>query len=176
MSKRITLPKYLKPKAPQVRPQRTQRIKLSEYGRQLREKQKARFAYGLREKQFRNYFRRAARAGEATGAVLLQLLERRLDNVLYRLSLTASRAQARQWITHGHVLLNGKKVTIPSYLVNEKDKIELRHVEPQYREVEPPIWLQYDKKTNQGTINHLPTREEIDLDVNEQLIVEFYSR
>lgn len=173
MSKRITLPKYLRPKA--VAPQ-GRAAKLSEYGKQLREKQKARFTYGLRERQFRNYFIRASRAGQATSEVLLQLLERRLDNILYRLSLTASRAQARQMVNHGHVLVNGKKVTIPSYLVNEKDSIELVNVEPQYREVEVPDWLSYNKKTGKGTVKRLPQRDEMDLDINEQLIVEFYSR
>lgn len=177
MSRRITLPRYLRLKAaPTDRRGRFGGSKLSEYGRQLREKQKARFTYGLREKQFRNYFTRAVRAGQATGEMLLQLLERRLDNILYRLSLTASRAQARQWVTHGHVQVNGKKVTIPSYLVNEKDEIKLIGIEPQFREVEVPQWLSYDKKKGIGTVTHLPTRDDIDLEVNEQLIVEFYSR
>ncbi len=179
MSKRIELPKYLRLKA-QTKTQTTRPTgrssKLSEYGKQLREKQKARFAYGLREKQFRNYFTRATRTGAATGEILLQFLERRLDNVLYRLSATASRAQARQMVSHGHVLVNGKKVSIPSYLVNENDTIELAGVPPQPREVEIPSWLSFDKKKNVGSVDHLPLRDDIDLDINEQLIVEFYSR
>lgn len=175
MSKRLELPKYLRLKAQTAAPTRGG-SKMSEYGKQLREKQKARFAYGLREKQFRNYFSRASQGGAATGDMLLQLLERRLDNVLYRLNLTASRAQARQWVSHGHVLVNDKKVTIPSYLVNEQDQIKLAGLLPQLREVAMPTWLSLDKKTNVGTIGHLPKRNDIDLDVNEQLIVEFYSR
>lgn len=172
--KRITLPKYLRPKKADAQPVRG--AKLSEYGKQLREKQKARYAYGLREKQFRNYFTRASRAGEATGEVLLQLLERRLDNVVYRMNLAASRAQARQWVNHGHILVNGKKVNIPSYLVNEKDQISLNKVVEHTREVEMPSWLSFDKKKSVGTVDRLPAREDIDLEVNEQLIVEFYSR
>jgi small subunit ribosomal protein S4 len=178
MSKRIELPKYLRAKAQAAAatPQRGRGSKMSEYGKQLREKQKARFAYGLREKQFRNYFTRAARSGEATGELLLQLLERRLDNVLYRLSLTATRAQARQMVTHGHVLVNGVKVNVPSYLVNESDTVALVKIDPQPREVEIPTWLTFDKKKNVGTVSRMPAREDIDLDLNEQLIVEFYSR
>lgn len=175
MSKRIELPKYLRLKAQTSAPTRGG-SKMSEYGKQLREKQKARFNYGLREKQFRNYFTRASQGGEATGEMLLQLLERRLDNVLYRLNLTASRAQARQWVSHGHVMVNDQKVSIPSYLVREKDQIKLAGIEPQWREVEMPTWLSLDKKNNVGSVEHLPTRTDIDLDVNEQLIVEFYSR
>ena len=173
MSKRIELPKYLRKKT--VAPTRGG-AKLSEYGRQLREKQKARFTYGLREKQFRNYFTRAARSGEATGEMLLQLLERRLDNVLYRLSLTQSRAQARQMVSHGHLTVNGQKVTIPSYLVNVGDTIALTGMTPQPREVDVPAWLDLNKKTSAGKVGRLPNRDEIDLDINEQLIVEFYSR
>lgn len=178
MSKRIELPKYLRPKRAEEaqQPHRGRGSKLSEYGKQLREKQKARFAYGLREKQFLNYFTRASRSGEATGEMLLQLLERRLDNVVYRLNLAASRAQARQWVNHGHVLVNGQKVSIPSYLVNEKDVISLSTVVKHDRQVEIPAWLSYDVKKSVGTVDRLPTREDVDLDINEQLIVEFYSR
>lgn len=175
MARRIELPKYLRPKAANAAPTRGG-SKLSEYGKQLREKQKARYAYGLREKQFRNYFNRAARSGEATGDVLLQLLERRLDNVLYRLNLTASRAQARQWVTHGHVLVNGKRVNVPSYLVSEGDTVALDGISAVDRGVAVPAWLSFDAKKNSGQIERLPNRDEIDLDINEQLIVEFYSR
>lgn len=177
MSKRIELPKYLRPKALAASSTPTRRgSKLSDYGKQLREKQKARFAYGLREKQFRNYFTRAANSSEATGELLLQLLERRLDNVLYRLSLTASRAQARQMVTHGHVTVNGQKINIPSYLVKAEDQIALVKIDSQPREVEVPSWLSFDKKKSVGTVGRLPVRDDIDLDLNEQLIVEFYSR
>lgn len=175
MSKRIEPPKYLRSKAANAAPTRGS-SKMSEYGRQLREKQKARFTYGLREKQFRNYFTQASRAGQATGEVLLQLLERRLDNVVYRLSLSLSRAQSRQMVNHGHVLVNDKKVTIPSYLVKDKDIITIVKMEPQLRQVEVPNWLTYDGKKNAGTVNRLPERADIELDIDEQLIVEFYSR
>ena len=175
MSKRITLPKYLRKKTDEAAPF-SRGPKLSEYGKQLREKQKARFTYGLREKQFRNYFSRAARAGEATGEVLLQTLERRLDNVIYRLDLAMSRAQARQMVNHGHVTVNDQKVTIPSYLVKEGDIVALVKMDPQVRETPIPEWLDFDKKKKAGTVKHMPTRDSIDLDINEQLIVEFYSR
>lgn len=175
MSKRITLPKYLRPKSANAAPDR-RRSKLSEYGKQLREKQKARFAYGLREKQFQNYFTRASRTGEATGEVLLQMLERRLDNVVYRLNLAASRAQSRQWVNHGHVLVNGEKVTIPSYLVNVNDEITVSKQVTHDRQVPAPEWLSYNEKKSVGKVERLPAREDIDLEVNEQLIVEFYSR
>lgn len=174
MSKRIKLPKYLRLKTASVPGRSASRM--SEYGKQLREKQKARFTYGLREKQFRNYFSLAARSGKATGEVLLQLLERRLDNVVYRLSLTASRAQARQMVSHGHVLVNGKKVTIPSYLVSPHDVVNLSGIESQPREVAVPSWLEFDNKTNSGTVIRIPDRADSELDINEQLIVEFYSR
>ncbi len=173
--KRITLPKYLRKKVTTAAPTRGG-SKISEYGKQLREKQKARFTYGLREKQFRNYFTRASRTGEATGEILLQTLERRLDNVIYRLSLSQSRAQSRQMVSHGHVKVNGQKVNIPSYLVKEGDAIELVGMPAHPREVDVPAWLEFNKKTSVGTISRFPAREEIDLDINEQLIVEFYSR
>ena len=178
MSKRITLPKYLRQKTnvPTREMSRRGGNKLSEYGRQLREKQKARFTYGLREKQFRNYFNRSAATGAATGEALLQMLESRLDNALYRLNLTISRAQARQFVNHGHILVNGKKVTIPSYLVKLNDTIQLVGIEPQLRDAPIPEWLSYDAKKGIGSVDRLPQRDEIDLDINEQLIVEFYSR
>jgi small subunit ribosomal protein S4 len=177
MSKRIELPKYLRKKAlAAAEAPNSRRPKLSEYGKQLREKQRARFTYGLREKQFHNYFVQASRSGQATGEMLLQLLERRLDNVIYRLSLTASRAQARQFVSHGHVTVNGAKVSIPSYLVKDNDVVAIVKTEPQPREVEVPSWLTFNKKTNSGTINRLPSREDMDQEINEQLIVEFYSR
>ena len=175
MSKRITLPKYLRKKTDEPAPFRGG-PKLSEYGKQLREKQKARFTYGLREKQFRNYFTRAAASNEATGELLLQTLERRLDNVIYRLDLAMSRAQARQMVNHGHVKVNGQKVSIPSYLVKPGDSVELTKLDPIPREAPIPEWLDYDKKKNAGTVKHLPTRDSIDLDINEQLIVELYSK
>lgn len=176
MSKRIQVPKYLRLNTSEVAPRGRRGSKISEYGKQLREKQKARFAYGLREKQFRNYFTTASKLGQETGEALFQMLERRLDNVIYRLNFAASRAQARQWVNHGHVLVNGQKVNIPSYLVAEGDKITLTKAVSHDRQVEIPSWLSFDQKKSTGSVDRLPAREDVDLDINEQLIVEFYSR
>ena len=140
--------------------------KQSEYGMQLREKQKARRAYGVFETQFHNYFTMAERQKGVTGENLLILLERRLDNVVYRLGLGASRPQARQLVRHGHILVNGKKVNIPSYLVDVNDVIT--------RVV--PKWLTLDAENLKGTVAALPQREDVDLTLQEHLIVELYSR
>ncbi|MBC8120973.1 MAG: 30S ribosomal protein S4 [Gemmatimonadaceae bacterium] len=160
------------------------RQKLSEYAIRLKEKQKARWTYGLLEKQFRRNFSDAARSKGNTGAKFLELLERRLDNVVYRLGFATSRAQARQWVNHGHFAVNGKRVSIPSYRVRPgevitalegsrkfvKDALEIASM-PQ-----PPKWLEGDRETLTGTIKGLPEREDIDTPVQELLIVEFYSR
>jgi len=160
------------------------RIKQSEYLLQLREKQKARRYYGLLEKQFRTYYERAARKSGVTGDNLLRLLETRLDNVVYRLGFAASRAQARQLVRHGHFLVNGRRVNIPSYQVKPNDVITLRPgspAEPLVREateltasVAP--WLQADHDGLAGKILKLPDRSEIDTPVQESLIVELYSK
>ncbi len=157
--------------------------KTSEYARQLREKQKVKRIYGMREAQFRRYFEMAQRARGLTGLALLQTLERRLDNVLYRLGLAQTRPMARQLVGHGHVLVNGQKVNIPSYLVNEKDEITLTEKAVQLPQVvelmhnpvvRTPDWLM--KTESGGRMISVPRREHIDLDIHEQLIVEFYSR
>ena len=160
--------------------------KLSEFGQQLHEKQKAKYTYGLQERQFANYYRKADQLSGVTGENLLRLLERRLDNVLYRLGLSQTRQQGRQTVTHGHVLINDKKVDIPSFQVSEGDKITLaeryrkglaeRVDEEELKGHEAPDWLALDAKNFAGTVRSLPERAELEASINEQLIVEYYSR
>jgi small subunit ribosomal protein S4 len=161
------------------------RRKLSEFGVRLREKQKLRRIYGLLETQFKNYFERAAKAKGVTGTRLLQLLETRLDNVVYRLGFAASRKEARQLVAHGHIAVDGRRVTIPSYQLqpgqvvapSRPTAMPLRMKElaamPGRR---PPSWLEFDAARLTGRVVALPGREEIDVPVQEQLIVEYYSR
>jgi small subunit ribosomal protein S4 len=161
------------------------RIRESEYLLQLREKQKARRIYGLLEKQFRNLYQQAAGQAGITGENLLQMLELRLDNVVFRGNFSASRNQARQFVRHGHVLVNGKRVTIPSYQVRRGDIVELgpkaksmivvRHnIDTLDRVV--PQWLEVSAADHKVTVRDLPLREQIDVPVREQLIVELYSK
>ena len=162
------------------------RGKTSEYGIQLREKQKTRRIYGVLEKQFRNYFEKAERQQGITGANLLILLERRLDNVVYRLGLAASRKEARQLVVHDHFTLNGKKASIPSMLVKVGDIVQVKegvNDSPKFQEIKaaatfrtPPEWLECDAENLTGRVLGMPIREQIDTAVNEQLIVELYSR
>lgn len=162
------------------------RRKFTEYAVQLREKQKVRRIYGVLEAQFRNYFEKAERQRGITGENLLRLLERRLDNVVYRLGLAASRAEARQLVRHGHFKVNGRKVTIPSYLVRVGDKVSVAERSKELLRVKelieraaqttPPAWLSYDPEGATGEVVAYPTRDQIDLPVKEQLIVELYSR
>lgn len=162
------------------------RKKVSEYGIQLREKQKARRIYGVLEKQFRNYFAEADRQGGIAGENLLRLLERRLDNVVFRLGFGASRNEARQLIRHGHFLVNGKKVNIPSFLVKIGDVITVKESSkesPRVKELieqsgtkTPPAWLELDAEQALGKVVAMPSREEIDVPIQEHLIVELYSR
>lgn len=165
---------------------RTRRAKLVGYGLQLREKQKVKRIYGVLEDQFRRYFELAERQRGITGEVLLQLLERRLDNVVYRLGFGTSRAQARQLVRHGHVLVNDRKVDIPSYLVRAGDVISVRprsqqnptilHALEEVKGRGVPDWLELDPGKLAGRVVSLPTREQINLPVQEQLIVELYSK
>lgn len=156
--------------------------KASVYAEQLREKQKVKRMYGLREDQFRRFVGKALQSREQTGVALLKLLERRLDNVLYRLGLARTRPQARQFVGHGHVRVNGQRVNIPSYLVNpgeeiqmEKSGLEIPDVQ-ELTEANTPVpgWL--EKRDGGGVVLQEPNREEIDPDIRERLIVEFYSR
>jgi small subunit ribosomal protein S4 len=162
------------------------RIKFTEYGIRLREKQKVRRIYGVLERQFRRYFAEADRTRGVTGENLLSMLERRLDSVCYRLGFATTRADARQLVRHKHVLVNGKSVNIPSFQVKPGDKVSIREKSrPKGRiglgleAVERrgvPEWLELDKENFTGTIKTAPNREEITLPIQEQLIVEFYSR
>ncbi len=168
-------------------PTRRSRRKVSDFGRQLREKQKVRRIYGVYERQFRRYFRQAVKAKGMTGEALLQLLERRLDNVVYRIGLASSRAQARQLVTHGHIMVNGHKVDIASYSVRPGDVIQVNDTsrkkgyfkdlaEEFGKRQTPPKWLSVDPEKMSATVVALPEREDIDITINEQLIVEYYSR
>ncbi len=163
----------------------TRRKKVSEYGAQLKEKQKVKFVYGILEKQFHRYYLKAANMKGITGDNMLQLLELRLDNVVYRLGLAKTRRMARQVVGHGHIRVNGKKVDIPSYSVKVGDVITLRPSSAEkdifkaLREgtsVLTPKWLTFDAPNLTGTVNALPAREDIDLQLQENMIVEFYSR
>ncbi|MCS7221628.1 MAG: 30S ribosomal protein S4 [Anaerolineae bacterium] len=160
--------------------------KASDYALQLREKQKAKRIYGVLERQFRRYFQEALRSKGLTGATLLIMLERRLDNVVYRLGLADSRAQARQLVRHGHFTVNGKKTDIPSFLVKVGDVISVRErsrkttyfkeILERLGERMVPEWLSFDRETLTARVVALPTRDQIDVALNEQLIVEYYSR
>ena len=165
--------------------QRQQR-KLSEYGTQLREKQKAKFIYGVLEKPFRNYYAKAERMDGMTGENLMIMLESRLDNVLFRLGWARTRKEARQIVDHKHVKINGKGVNVPSYLVKAGDVIEIREkfkTSQRYKDVlevtggrSVPEWLASDKENLKGVVNELPRRDAIDVPVDEMLIVELYSK
>jgi len=162
------------------------RTKDSEYSQQLREKQKARYAYGVLEKQFRRYYEEAHRTQGKTGDMLLQILESRLDNVIYRAGFASTRRQARQMVVHGHFLVNGQKVNIPSYRVSPLDIIDVKEKSLQmtpfivaretHGEREVPAWLTVKPERMRIFVHQLPTREQITVDVQEQLIVELYSK
>ncbi len=160
--------------------------KVSEYGTQLKEKQKAKFIYGVLEKQFRGYYDKAKKMQGVTGENLLGLLERRLDNVVYRLGLANTRRQARQLVRHGHFTVNGKRVDIPSALVSAGDVIAVaeksqsnaffKELKESSNALSAPAWLQADQANLTGTVTRFPNRDEIDVPVNEQAIVELYSK
>ena len=160
--------------------------KVSEYGMQLREKQKAKFIYGVLEKPFRNYYKKADLMKGQTGENLMVLLERRLDNIVFRLGFARTRREARQVVDHKHVLVNGKCVNVPSYLVKAGDVIEIREKSKslqRYKDIVEvtegrlvPEWLDQDIEGLKGTVKSLPTREMIDVPVDEMLIVELYSK
>jgi small subunit ribosomal protein S4 len=163
--------------------------KLTEYGRQLQEKQKVKEMYGLRERQFERFFDTAIKSKEATGEALLSMLERRLDNVLYRLKLATTRRQARQIVVHGHIVVNGVRVYSPSFLVAVNDEISLapriaskeifltQVVDKRLQSgVKVPDWLELDKKTRQGKVLRMPVRSDIQAQIEEHHIVELYSK
>ena len=160
--------------------------KLSEYGMQLKEKQKAKFIYGVLEKPFRNYYAKASKMNGMVGTNLMILLECRLDNVLFRMGFGRTRKETRQIVDHKHVLVNGKQVNIPSYQVKAGDVIEIKEKfksAQRYKDILEvtagrmvPAWLESDQENLRGTVKELPTRDEIDVPVNEMLIVELYSK
>ena len=162
------------------------RAKISEYGLQLREKQKAKFMYGVSEKQFRKYFQEAARREGNTGANLITLIEQRLDNVVFRMGFATTRANARQFTTHGHVLVDGKKVDIPSFIVKSGQKIEIKEKSKSNPQVVRALeltnqtgivdWVNVDKEKVFGIFTRIPAREEVVIPVEERLIVELYSK
>lgn len=171
-------------------PQESRHIKkLSEYGKQLYEKQRVKRMYGMREKQFKNFFKLAKKNKDATGGALLVLLERRLDNIVFRMKFATTRKQARQMVVHGHLLVNGKKVYSPSYLIKVDDAITLcdasRNQESFIKEViekglaatvKVPEWIEFDKNKMIGKILRLPVRDDIQANINESFIVELYSK
>ena len=160
--------------------------KMSEYGLQLREKQKAKFIYGVLEKPFHNYYERADQMKGMTGQNLMTILESRLDNVVFRLGFARTRKEARQIVDHKHVLVNGKQVNIPSYLVKAGDVIEIKEKNKNIQRMKDivevtggrlvPDWLEVDQENLKGTVKELPAREAIDVPVDEMLIVELYSK
>ena len=162
------------------------RGRLSDYGVQLREKQKVRRIYGVLEKQFRNYYKQAARLKGNTGENLLQLLEKRLDNVVYRMGYASTRAEARQLVSHKAIVVNGQVVNIPSFAVNADDVVSIREkAKTQARIIaaleiaeqrEKPIWVEVDNKKLEGTFKRVPDRSDLSAEINEQLIVELYSK
>jgi small subunit ribosomal protein S4 len=161
-------------------------VKLQGYGVQLREKQKVKRIYGVLERQFRNYFKKAAQMKGVTGTNLMVLLERRLDNVIFRAGLARTRSQARQFVVHGHIAVNGEKINIPSYLVKEGEVIEIRGESKKLQIIKDaigaaqgrgvPAWLGRDDNALSVKVNSLPDREAIESEINEQLIVELYSK
>jgi len=166
-------------------PRRTNK-KVSEYGTQLKEKQKAKFIYGVLEKQFRSYYDKAKKMPGVTGENLLGLLERIIDNVVFRLGLAATRRQARQLVSHGHIAVNGKRLDIPSALVKVNDVVTIKEtsrgneffkgVVESYDSLSTPAWISADAQNFSGTVTRFPNRDEIDVPIDEQAIVELYSR
>ena len=164
----------------------SRRRKRSDYGEQLREKQKVKRIYGIAEKQFRGYYYKAVRTKGVSDHTLIQLLERRLDNVVYRMGFASDHAEARQLVRHGHFSVNGKKVNIPSYLVRARDIIQVRESSQKMARINEalaavdrrgvPQWIQMDKDNFRGAIAQLPSREDVTLPIREQLIIELYSK
>jgi small subunit ribosomal protein S4 len=162
------------------------RRKRSDYGEQLREKQKVKRIYGIAERQFRGYYYKAIRSQGVSGHVLIQLLERRFDNVVYRMGFASDHAEARQLVRHGHFTVNGKKINIPSYLVRAKDVIQVRESSQKMARINEalaavdrrgvPQWIQMDKENFRGAIAQMPSREDVTLPIREQLIIELYSK
>ncbi len=164
----------------------SRRKKRSDYGEQLREKQKVKRIYGIAERQFRGYYHKAIRSQGVSGHILVQLLERRLDNVAYRMGFASDHAEARQLVRHGHFTINGKKVNIPSYLVKANDVVQVRESSQKITRINEalaavdrrgvPQWISLDKENFRGQVTQLPAREDVTLPIREQLIIELYSK
>lgn len=160
------------------------RKRVTEYGLQLREKQKVKRAYGILEKQFRRYYEEAVRMKGVTGENMLSLIERRLDNVVYRMGIGSSRSESRQIVNHGHITVNGRRVNVPSFIVKVGDVIEIKENKRELEmfkqlkgmKIVMPKWIEFNSETLKGKILALPTREDIDLGIKEHLIIELYSR
>jgi small subunit ribosomal protein S4 len=164
----------------------SRRKKRSDYGEQLREKQKVKRIYGIAERQFRGYYHKAIRSQGVSGHILVQLLERRLDNVAYRMGFASDHAEARQLVRHGHFTINGKKVNIPSYLIKANDVVQVRESSQKITRINEalaavdrrgvPQWISLDKENFRGQVTQLPAREDVTLPIREQLIIELYSK
>ncbi len=155
----------------------TQRTKLSEFGRQLREKQKSKAVYGISESALLKYYKAADKSDGNTTENLIQLLELRIDNIVYRSGFACSRSQARQKVSHGLTSLNGKKITVPSILIKEGDRIQINFKQDEkVVKNDLPNWINVDDKKKEISINHLPKRDEVDFNINESLVAEYYSR
>jgi small subunit ribosomal protein S4 len=161
--------------ATNAKPSGKRKVTISEYGIQLKEKQKLRAVYGISEKQLSNIYKKALKSTGSTADIFMQYLERRLDNIVFRLGFSRSRSEARQMVSHGHIKVNNKKVTIPSYTLKKDETITLG---PKFElcESEPVEWLKIDTKKKEGKVLNIPTREQISSETQEQLIIEYYSR
>ena len=173
-----------RPQIPGQHGEKNEKVKLSEYGKQLQEKQKVRFMYGVSEKQFRRLYQLAKKSDEVTGYAFLKILESRLDNMVYRMGMARTRQGARQLVNHGHITVNGKKVDIASYLTKVGDVIALKETSKNLKVVAESLdsirstvaWVSFNKETKEGKIERFPERNELNPEINESLVVEYYNR
>ena len=173
-----------RPQIPGQHGEKNEKIKLSEYGKQLQEKQKVRFMYGVNERQFRRLYNLAKKSDEVTGYAFLKILESRLDNMVYRMGMARTRQGVRQLVNHGHILVNGKKVDIASYLTKVGDVISLKETSKNLKVVAESLdsirataaWVSFNKETKEGKIERFPERNELNPEINESLVVEYYNR
>ena len=173
-----------RPQIPGQHGEKNEKVKLSEYGKQLQEKQKVRFMYGVSEKQFRRLYHLAKKSDEVTGYAFLKILESRLDNMVYRMGMARTRQGARQLVNHGHITVNGKKVDIASYLTKVGDVIALKETSKNLKVVSESLesirstaaWVSFNKETKEGKVERFPERAELNQEINESLVVEYYNR
>ena len=173
-----------RPQIPGQHGEKNEKVKLSEYGKQLQEKQKVRFMYGVSEKQFRRLYQLAKKSDEVTGYAFLKILESRLDNMVYRMGMARTRQGARQLVNHGHITVNGKKVDIASYLTKVGDVIALKETSRNLKVVNESLdsirataaWVSFNKETKEGKVERFPERNELNPEINESLVVEYYNR